>query len=343
MKRLIKNLLFGIADLIGLNHLFRLFTAGKHRALMYHGVSAEGLPTFYWTHLALSEFEWQMQYVKKHFHVMRTSDLLVELEQGGVTHSPSVVITFDDGLANVHSEAWPVLKRMGIPAVCFVLPSLSEGNQMIWPNLVYRAVLGSANSRADLEKLGIENIAEGFFDKDPGALAARLSQKLKTLPHHERQHFLAGLNAPSEQFEKPLTSQLRLMTPAEIEELAKSEEFEIAFHGSRHPILSTMSADEQRQDIARAIEDLGNWSIPTIPVFAYPNGRPEDFNEDTVKILRDLGFRAAFTTEDGLIDDNDDRFRLKRIAVGADTSRSEFKARVSGLFYFLSSPGRRGY
>jgi hypothetical protein len=89
------------------------------------------------------------------------------------------------------------------------------------------------------------------------------------------------------------------------------------------------------------MEDLEKNDISFVPIFAYPNGGRADFNSDTKEILQSCGIRLALTTVDGLHNRADDPMAVKRVAIGPDCAYYEFKARLSGLFYFLQRLKRR--
>jgi hypothetical protein len=72
--------------------------------------------------------------------------------------------------------------------------------------------------------------------------------------------------------------------------------------------------------------------VTQVAVFSYPSGF---YNEETIELLKANGIRAAVATQEGFADPNGDRFAMRRIHVGADTGKWEFKARLSGLYYFL--------
>jgi peptidoglycan/xylan/chitin deacetylase (PgdA/CDA1 family) len=125
------------------------------------------------------------------------------------------------------------------------------------------------------------------------------------------------------------------MSLEEIKELSESGEFEIGPHSQTHPILSGLDGKDQEKEIDTCLAALRTRQIPYIGLFAYPNGRPEDFNEHTIEVLRSKGFQAALTTIDDHRTPQTDRFRIPRIAIGAGISRWEFKARLSGFYYSL--------
>jgi peptidoglycan/xylan/chitin deacetylase (PgdA/CDA1 family) len=46
-----------------------------------------------------------------------------------------VAVTFDDGFASVHALAWPILRRLGVPATLFVPTALIGTGPLAWPGI----------------------------------------------------------------------------------------------------------------------------------------------------------------------------------------------------------------
>ena len=61
--------------------------------------------------------------------------------------------------------------------------------------------------------------------------------------------------------------------------------------------------------------------------FAYPFGRRDDFDDDTVEAVRSAGFETACTTLPGSADPSTDRFRLPRGLV-MNWARAWFRAQL---------------
>jgi peptidoglycan/xylan/chitin deacetylase (PgdA/CDA1 family) len=61
--------------------------------------------------------------------------------------------------------------------------------------------------------------------------------------------------------------------------------------------------------------------------FAYPYGQ---YNMTTIKILKELGFKMAFTTSHGYVTCWSDPFRVKRFSIRPETTLQDFKA-ILGL------------
>ena len=61
-------------------------------------------------------------------------------------------------------------------------------------------------------------------------------------------------------------------------------------------------------------------------MFAYPFGL---FTDQTIEILKNNGYKMAFTTDRGMVKMGSDSFRIKRFGISKDTSFIEFKARLT--------------
>lgn len=71
-----------------------------------------------------SVFALQMRYlVDRGFHAIPLATLVDALERHETVAARSVVLTFDDGLANQYRNALPVLRRWGLTATFFVYPT----------------------------------------------------------------------------------------------------------------------------------------------------------------------------------------------------------------------------
>ncbi|MBI2104150.1 MAG: polysaccharide deacetylase family protein [Candidatus Omnitrophica bacterium] len=89
--------------------------------LAYHRVGpfrADHVPT-----VSAEAFERQLELLARfQYRVLPLEDLISCLDRGERLPRRSVVITFDDGYAETHTVAWPLLKRFGYPAAVFVAP-----------------------------------------------------------------------------------------------------------------------------------------------------------------------------------------------------------------------------
>jgi peptidoglycan/xylan/chitin deacetylase (PgdA/CDA1 family) len=335
MKQSLLKLVLAVLDFLGFNYLFKLLNAGKFRVLMYHSVTSQPLPSCYWTRLTPDTFTWQMEYLQRHYRVVPAAELLDDRRIRQSQEKHRVVITFDDGLENTYREVWPVLKSRRLTAVVFVLPALSESGRFIWADELYGRLIATETKEFQLSEFGLGCI---HLDSNPRKRADQIEQillKVKSWPPHKRQALMEHVAALTPNWEPRQIRPLKLMSREQVIELAHSREFHIGGHTDTHPILSTLPTEQQQQEIFGCLERLGAWGINHLPLFAYPNGRLEDFTQKTIGILKQANIKGAVTTIDGLHNPGDDPYYIKRIAIGAEISRAEFKARLSGLYYFL--------
>jgi hypothetical protein len=94
------------------------------------------------------EFEAQVEILRSH-RVVALDVALDELAAGD--DSPKVVLTFDDGFADVHTTAWPLLREAELPITLYVTTAYLDG-VMHWPGSTSKHP-GPALSWKQLEEL----------------------------------------------------------------------------------------------------------------------------------------------------------------------------------------------
>lgn len=84
----------------------------------------------------------------------------------------------------------------------------------------------------------------------------------------------------------------------------------ICAHTVSHPRLDTLTSENQRKEIADSKETLEQWLGHPVDHFSYPHGA---YNDDTIAIVRDCGFRTALMAWGGTVRLGDNPFLLHRI------------------------------
>jgi len=88
------------------------------------------------------------------------------------------------------------------------------------------------------------------------------------------------------------------LTPTQLGELSAAG-MGIGAHTVTHPVLSELPVAAQRWEIATSRRQLTACLDAPVELFAYPYGTETTYNEQTKRILSDVGCRAAFTTISG--------------------------------------------
>src|SRR3972149_3221082 len=70
--------------------------------------------------LPAAVFEWQMAYLRTHYTVVSLDQVVRIVQEGAVYPHDVVAVTFDDGYEEVYHEAFPILRRHGLPVAGYL-------------------------------------------------------------------------------------------------------------------------------------------------------------------------------------------------------------------------------
>jgi peptidoglycan/xylan/chitin deacetylase (PgdA/CDA1 family) len=258
--------------------------------------------------------------IKSWFNVLPL-DLAVSHLKSGSLPARAACITFDDGYADNHDVAMPILLRHGLPATFFISTGFLNGGRM-WNDTVIEAVRLSRASSLDLGELGSHAI---FSPSEKSVAIKAIIAKIKYLPIPERLE-TAQTIADEAQVNPPNNL---MMTSAQVKTL-RGAGMQIGAHTLTHPILASLDDSDARTEIRGSKEFLENLLEERIGLFAYPNGKPgQDYLESHVTMVKDLGFDAAVSTRPGVSSLESDVFQLARFTPW-DHSTLRFGIRLVG-------------
>jgi peptidoglycan/xylan/chitin deacetylase (PgdA/CDA1 family) len=217
-------------------------------------------------------------------------------------------ITFDDGYLDNHQIALPVLESLGLKATFFISTAYLSGGLM-FNDLVRETIRALAIPRVSIASMGIYD-APCLSNQEKLLLCRRINQILKYMPVDERDagalHIADVLGFQS----KPNL----MMNSDHLRDMSKRGMC-IGSHSHRHVIANTVSLNTFVDDVALSKTTLTQLVDQPITLFAFPNGKPEkDFSAAHQGSLRELGFRAAFSTENGSITRSRSLFDLPRFS-----------------------------
>ncbi|MFG0318373.1 MAG: polysaccharide deacetylase family protein, partial [Planctomycetota bacterium JB042] len=105
---------------------------------------------------------------------------------------------------------------------------------------------------------------------------------------------------------------------------------EFGAHTIHHEILSRLDRDEKRREIAESTAVLRRHVRAPVTTFAYPFGRPWDFDEECFELLREEGYDCACAAIDGTNDPGTDRWQLRRLPLNDDIPLADVLAEIDG-------------
>ena len=282
-------------------------------------------------------FRTHLRYAKRRYDVVTVGEALKRLNANKWTDKPLLSITFDDGYRDNVSDALPILIAEGCPATLFVTVEAIRDGLPPWPHRLQCDLTAlvanperndqSTGQRALHPLLETVLMHSGSPRDDVRSMVRRVVEAAKSLPASDSKilcYEAASLTGGAG---------CRAAAMMTVEDLVRWQQagLEVGSHTTNHQILSRLSAQERRADLAtsrRWLEDALNVKVDLL---AYPNGRSNDWDERTIRDAGETGFRSGLTTIEGTNVSGADPFRLKRISVG-DDSVPVFAIRVSGLF-----------
>jgi peptidoglycan/xylan/chitin deacetylase (PgdA/CDA1 family) len=247
-------------------------------------------------------FRSQLAFLRDRFHVLTAHEAYKSLQRGVLpADRPCVAITFDDGYVDNLRIAAKHLGELGLTATFYVVTGLIGTDGELWYDEAVRRLRGCPREtvRRVLVELGANLSAP--------SLERAWIDALKRLPHYERCRAIPRLEFTDQT--PPRRELDRMMTLAELRELASSGH-EIGAHTVDHPLLDQLTLDEQLEQIAGSREWLIEHMGTTPTGFSYPNG---NYVAETVRLVREVGYTYAVTTQMGMARANSPSLELPRL------------------------------
>ena len=234
------------------------------------------------------KFRNDVELIDRVFSVMPFGEAAERLASGSLPKR-AACITFDDGYANNHELAAPILRAAGVPATFFIAGGAVDIGVM-WNDLVIEAVAHSGSS------------------EQVRALPETLSH-LKYRPLAERWDAAERIYRETVGTELP-----RLMMTRDMVAGLARQGFEIGGHTINHPILKELTDEEARREIEQCADWVEDVTGTRATSFAYPNGVPGlDYEHRHESMVRDSGFAAAASTQWAVAGPGTDAFSIPRI------------------------------
>lgn len=299
---------------------FHLLSSNQLTILIFHRVLAASDPLFPGEPDAV-RFEEMMIWIKSWFNVLPL-DTAVEALKTGKLPPRAASITFDDGYADNHDVALPILKKHGLSATFFIATGFLDGGRM-WNDTVIESIKRSLEEHLDLYHLGIGLLDIRTLDAKRIAIA-KILDNIKYKATFERTEIA---NQIAVQAKSTLPTNLMMSNTQVI--AMRNAGMQIGAHTVSHPILArTASLAHAKQEMSDSKNTLEALLQEPIDLFAYPNGKAgNDYLPEHAKLAKDLGFTAAVSTDWGTASTSTDLFNLPRFTPW-DKTKTRFCLRL---------------
>jgi peptidoglycan/xylan/chitin deacetylase (PgdA/CDA1 family) len=269
-------------------------------------------------------FETQMTYLATHCNVLSLDEAVERIKAQDVPDG-TVVVTFDDGYADNYIHAFPILKRLSIPATIFLPTDVIGTGRVLWHDQVFSALSKSKVPLIeDFPVNGSRFSLETLQDKRQAQDSILLY--FRSLDVSRRCHEIKRLFGLLD-FSMNLESPRVYLDWSEVKTM-QSHGIGFGSHTVTHPILSLLSEDEAREEVLESKRLMEKILGTPVKSFAYPSGRRQDFSETTKALLRESGYECAVTMIHGTNSVGADLFEMRRTAY-SDANPHMFGARLT--------------
>jgi len=262
---------------------------------------------------AVRGFDRQLRALRRWAHVVPLSEALTHLAAGRPLPPRAVALTFDDGYRDSATVVAPLLVRHGLPATFFLVPGFLSGRVPVW----WEELAWAVHTRTRASVVSQDVRYETLTQEQRHACVAAVSESLKRLDQQSRLAALAelvsGLDPPG-----PNPSDALFMSWDDAQALLRAG-FDIGSHTCGHPILSNETAASQTSELAGSKAELEARLGRRMDLLAFPNGRAVDYDDRTLRAVRDCGYAFALTTRTGFATVDHAPFEVRRVVVGPET------------------------
>lgn len=288
---------------------FLLFKKGNRVIFIYHDISDSNSvhhsANQYST--TISNFRKQLNFIYRNFTLISIDEIIKDNLPKNKNYAS---IVFDDGFESIQKNANPLLKKLEIPYAIFANKNAVLNNQ-VW-----------------LSDLKIES----NFIENKGKVELLLGYSIEVNTSDDLIEFLKN----NKEFNNKLR-QFNFIRSAEkiylnVEDLVKlkKEGVVIGSHTCNHPVLSNCSEDIQFKEINDNKKFLDEVLQQNTIHFAHPFGKKEHFNETTMKSLKEIGHKYAYTSNPDFIKTSDSYF-IPRMGI-LNQSVSEMRFMINRTF-----------
>ena len=278
---------------------------GQSHILAYHMVGdyqSKFIPA-----MSIHRFQKEIEYLHAHYEIIPLSDLVHKLnEKKNINRC--IAITFDDGFADNYTIAYPALKRYDIPATIFLLPEHIEKNATPW-FIQFRYAF--ENSKTEFLWIEINGSQYQLEMKNEGQRLAASNMIMASLKGCSNQERLEKLGELFELLGFGGDQGNTMLSWDNVREMCGNG-ISFGAHTVTHPVLSRLSKEKARQEIMGSKQVIESKTKEKDTTFAYPFGKEDDFNSETISVIRDGGFECAVTSCPGWTNHKSDPFRLNR-------------------------------
>lgn len=269
-------------------------------------------------------FEQQLDWLERHYRVVRLDDLERAMSGGTPLPDNAALLTFDDGFADHYETVLPILRRRGMSGVFFLIQDASA---------LRPRVVAVHKTHFLLAKLGADRFAREVLQECAAAPGAEGAARGKVFGADRWEHADERALKDLLNYELPAATAERVLAALFARHLGDETEFArelyvqegmiremaeagmiLGCHTRSHPMLSRLDAAAQEAELRGGVEWIRGLTGQARVPFCYPWGGPRTYTQDTRAALERTGYSVAFNTVRRRVDvGRDGRWDLPRV------------------------------
>ena len=332
MKHFFKKLILNCLYRLGVLSFVHYKNRHKITVLMLHGVMTTH-SNVKWnplrSQLPPCELKRTLQSLSRYYQFINVEECIAMLEGGIPFVDNGLLITFDDGYRNNIDYALPICNEFGIKPLMFVATGHVDSGLPFWFDRLDYALQQNMGKPISLEYQGVEYRFDATTQQSLKSSYQKFRDDCKdTFTDDIAMNDL--FDALSEILELRSGRALRdicledewssIASWLQLKEAVKSDRLDVASHTVNHWRLDSLPeaklASQLQQSKIRVEEELST----KCNYFCYPNG---NYNQLAIQLIKESGYKAAFSTDIGLCESKDDLMTLKRFNFPANKTVPE--------------------
>ncbi len=272
-----------------------------------------------------AQFLEQMRFIAERYCPVSAEQVIDAVTGGTPLPADAVLVTVDDGYRDFAENIFQAAQHYSIRPVLFI-PTGYVGKGSFWWDQVYCAVRFAVTPALETP---LGTLPVDTPENIKGTLE-RLRACIKQAAPLEACRVLEQLQAsvPREVAERERST----LTWDELRALDRAG-VTIAAHTHTHPILSRIPLEEARREIRGSQAAIAREIGHSLPIFAFPDGKPGTFNEDVIRILGEEGFRVVVTMNEGRARlKYDNLLSLPRLGMSTRMSLAQFHLHLTPVY-----------
>jgi peptidoglycan/xylan/chitin deacetylase (PgdA/CDA1 family) len=235
-----------------------------------------------------------------------------------------VVVTVDDCYRDSYEVAFPVFAENGVRATFFLASGFVDGTAAPWWDEIAWIVTSSKRERLEPSTWWSDTLP--LQGTGARATITKLVRVRRGLDPQRGADMVEHLAAAAGSGRRPAESIAEeFISWDHAREMAEAG-MTIGAHTETHPVLSTLSAQDQRTEIHRGLERIAAELGQRPTTFAYPVGLQGTFDSSTKDALEGCGVKLAFSNYGGYTrQSNWDPLEIRRVGVSLETTEAAFR------------------